>query len=171
MPEWRARRLIACVLGIMVLVGTPSCTRQRPQEAASGVGAPLPAPSPVVDITMREFRFDYPDPVPAGRVVFRIRNAGQRPHRLALLPLEENFPPIDHQVKGTERRAVSPFASIYDRRPGGYGTFAVDLVAGTRYAIVCFTVNSDGESHAVKGMTSEFRAGGGPVPQANPRRT
>lgn len=150
------------LLVLLALGGLSSCRASPPTLVDSG--APLPAAPPVVEVIMRDHSFDYPQPIPPGRVVFRIQNDGQLQHRLALLPLAEDFPPVAEQVKGTERRPVDPFAGIYDRRPGGVGTFAVDLVAGQRYAMVCFTVDPDGVSHAVKGMTSEFRAGGGTTP-------
>lgn len=107
---------------------------------------------------MREFAFDYsPRRVPAGRLVVRVRNVGRLVHRLSMLPLSEDVPPIEVQLRGSERRAIAPFAGIYDRAPGQEGTFAVDLVAGQRYAFICFVIDEKG-SHAQKGMSSEFRA-------------
>ncbi|MDP8932263.1 MAG: hypothetical protein M3O70_27815, partial [Actinomycetota bacterium] len=41
------------------------------------------------------------------------------------------------------------------------GTFAVDLVPGQRYALVCFMTTPDGWGHANLGMTWEARAGDG----------
>lgn len=148
-------RLVAAVL-----LAT-SCT------SGTGSKAPLFAGSPVVDVNMREFAFDYPKDIPAGQVVFRVHNTGHTVHRLAMLPLPEDLPPIDVQLRGTERRAISPFAGIYDRAPGQDGTFAAYLVPGRRYAFVCFVTDQDG-SHALKGMASEFRAPG-PPPATPPR--
>lgn len=120
--------------------------------------APLPRAAPVVVVTMREYHFDYNPAIRSGRVVFRFVNEGQRFHRPALLPLPEDLPPIDVQLRGSKRRSISPFAGVYDRRPGATGTFAVDLVAGRRYALICYARDPDGSSHALKGMASEFRA-------------
>lgn len=108
---------------------------------------------------MRDFAFEYTRSIPAGRVVFRARNVGRLQHELALVPLSEDFPPIDVQLHGSVRRTVDAIAGIHGRDPGQSGTFAVDLVAGHRYALLCFFEAPDGESHAVKGMASEFRAG------------
>lgn len=108
---------------------------------------------------MHEYRYDLSTTIlPAGRVVFRFHNAGTEPHSPALLPLDEDVPPIDVQVKSLERRVVAPFASVNERRPGATGTFAVDLVAGRRYAFVCYATAPDGEAHTRKGMTWETRA-------------
>lgn len=111
---------------------------------------------------MREFRFVYDNPIPAGHVVFEVRNVGKLPHRLSLLPLPEDLPPINEQLKGTERRGLSPFAGVPTRLPGDRGVFAAGLAPGVRYALVCFVVDADGVSHAQKGMSAEFRAGGQP---------
>lgn len=131
-------------------------------NSARDSGAPLPAGSPVIQVTMRDHVFEHVSEIPAGRVVFRFHNAGDAVHRVALLPLPEDLPPIDVQLRGTERRAIAPFASISDRPPGQQGAFAVELVAGQRYAFVCFVVD-EGGSHALKGMSSEFRAKAAPV--------
>lgn len=111
---------------------------------------------------MAEYRFDYdPAAIPAGRVVFRARNVGGEPHNLIMIPLAEDVPPIDVQLRGSERRLVEPFAGFYDRPPGDTGSFAVDLVAGQRYAMICTLPASDDEPHWKKGMVTEFRTPGG----------
>lgn len=150
-PWWRRTPGWTSVLALGAAVMATSC------QGSPARAAPLPAPPAVVDVTMSEYRFEYPPVVPSGRVVFRVRNAGQVEHQLELLHLSEEFPPIDVQVRGSERRVVTPLAGVRNRRPGASGTFAVDLVPGRRYAIVCFVRDSDGEVHAVKGMNSEFR--------------
>jgi len=130
------------------------------QPSVSRPPAPLPPAPAVVEVTMREFRFDHQRDVPAGRVVFQLRNDGRLEHELTLLPLAEDVPPISEQVSGSQRRQLAPFAGVYPRQPGTTDTFAVDLVAGRRYALLCYLRDSDGTSHARKGMASEFRAGG-----------
>ncbi len=140
-------------MGILVLMAA-SCQTAARSEAA------LPSGPPVLVVTLDEYRFDYAQPVPAGRVVFRLLNVGTVSHRPVLLPLDEDVPPIQEQLRGDQRRAASPFAQVLSRPPGSTGTFAVDLVAGQRYAWICFARDADGSPHALKGMASEFRAGG-----------
>lgn len=125
--------------------------------AGSSRPAVLPASPPVVLVTMDEYRFDYEPAIPPGRVVFRVHNADDIPHRLSLLSLPEDLPPIEDQLRGSERRVLTPFAGVHTRLPGESGAFAVDLEAGRRYALVCFLQDPDGTSHALKGMASEFR--------------
>lgn len=123
--------------------------------------AALPPPPPVVTVAMREYRFELDRTVPRGRVVFRFVNAGGLRHQPDLIPLSEELPPIDQQVRGERRAVVAPFAGVAARDPGTVGTFAVDLEPGQRYAFVCFARDpDDGQSHALQGMTTEFRTPG-----------
>lgn len=110
----------------------------------------------MVDVAMREYRFDYRPPTTAGRTVFRVRNAGHRAHELTLVPLPEDLPPIKTQLGSKKRRSLPPLFFLPPRGPGSSDTFAVDLPPG-RYALLCFLVDSDKIAHALKGMNSEFR--------------
>lgn len=123
--------------------------------ACARAEAPLPPSPPVVDVTMLEYRFEH-GPVPGGRVVFRITNVGRVPHRLSLVPLPADLPPIVEQLRGSERQVLATLATIPETPPGGSGTFAVDLEPG-RYAMICFIVEPGGRSHAREGMATEFR--------------
>ena len=134
---------------------------------------PALPPSPaVVTVTMREYRFEIDRTVPRGRVVFRLVNGGRLRHQPDLIPLAEELPPIDEQVRGQRRAVITPFAGVAGRDPGEVGTFAVDLEPGQRYAFVCFARDpDDGQSHALQGMTSEFRPPGKPEPSPAPSVT
>ena len=157
------RRLVARVMcAVAVAPAGTACS-------TGDAGKALPGGPTVVTISLEEYRFDYSTPVAAGRVVFRFENEGKLVHQPDLLPLGEEVPPIDEQLRGDTRVAVAPFAGIPPRNPGETGAFAVDLVAGQRYAFVCFARDpDDDESHALKGMSTEFRAGG---PDARPMPT
>lgn len=122
-------------------------------------GAPLPGSAPIVTVTMDEYRVDVPRSLPAGRVVFRIVNAGDEAHEPEFVPLPEDMPPINEQLQGDQRAAIAPFAGIPPVEPGETGTFAVDLVPNVRYAFICFARTADGQLHARLGESAEFRAG------------
>lgn len=128
----------------------------------AGPGTPmarsLPGRAATVEVTLREYAIGHSPHVPSGRVMFAVRNSGRVPHRPSLVPLSDDVPPIDEQLRGAERRAVSPFAGVTTLAPGERGVFAVDLEPGRRYAFICFAADEDGRPHAVKGMSSEFRA-------------
>lgn len=119
----------------------------------------MPPTPPVRNVTLSEYHFSYDTSVPAGRVVFRFTNDGKVQHRPILLPLDDDVPPIDVQLHGAERKVVPPFAGLRMRDPGQSGTFAVDLAPNHRYAFICYAIAADGQVHALKGMSSEFRTG------------
>lgn len=149
-----SHRWFAGLLGAMAISG---CASVSPTAA---VRPSAPAAAPVVEVTMVDYGFEFDTPVPAGRVVFQITNAGRSDHNLVMIALPEDVPSIDEQLRGSQRRLVEPYAGIYERPPGDTGTFAVDLVAGQRYALICTLVAEDGEPHYLKGMATEFRAAG-----------
>lgn len=124
-------------------------------QASSGKA--LPAGPAVITVTMTEFGYKIDRPVPPGRVIFRMVNAGHLVHEPNLFPLTDEVPPIDQQVRGDNRIVLAPFAGVPARQPGQVGAFAVDLEAGQRYAFVCFARTPDGQSHAKLGMAIEFR--------------
>ncbi|HET7487845.1 MAG TPA: hypothetical protein VFJ85_07945 [Acidimicrobiales bacterium] len=118
---------------------------------------PLPAPMPVVDVTMTEYHFAFTPPASGGRVMIRVTNAGRVIHALELHPLGADFPPIDQQLHGSVRRTLAPFAELPAMRPGQHRSFVVDLRPDTRYAFLCFVADRDRVVHALKGMNAEFR--------------
>lgn len=146
-PE-RTRRVRAGLwrVAICLAVAGPACRSD-----------PALPPKPLsVRVTMDEYRFSRVSTIAAGRVVFNFHNDGALRHGPAMIPLPNDVPPIAEQVRGTNRRSVAPVAGIAASPRGSTRPVAVDLAAG-RYAIVCFIVDPDGRSHAVKGMATEFR--------------
>ena len=143
------------LLVAVVAATTAGCASDHSPEQVAR--PPAPEPVPVIRITMVDHGFELDAPVPAGRVVFRIENAGQSPHNLVMIPLGEDVPPIDVQLRGSERRLVEPFAGVYERASGDSGTFAVDLLAERRYALICTLSADDGQPHWMHGMATEFR--------------
>lgn len=132
---------------IAALLG--SCTN-------SGSGAPLPSAPVVIDVRMSEYQFDYPAVVPSGRVLFRVTNTGNELHNLVMVTLDEDDPPIKAILADEVRQVLTPFAGIRDQLPGAEATFAVDLVEGRRYAMLCVLAAQE-RSHAVLGQASEFQ--------------
>jgi hypothetical protein len=139
----------------IILAATLAACASTSTDRAARPAAPPPVP--VVGVKMVDHRFELDRPVPRGRVVFQFDNAGQAPHNVVMIPLAEGLPPIDVQLRGSERRFVEPFAGIYERGPGDSGSFAVDLLADQRYAIVCTVIAEDGRPHWTEGMAIEFR--------------
>lgn len=137
---------------VVAVVGLASCT--------TGPRPPLPAGAPTVAVTMREYRFDFKARVPAGRVLFRVRNAGRVDHQLRLYPLAPGDPPIDALLHGSVQRTFVDFAATMVLHPGRDDAFVVNLRPDTRYALVCLLPDVDdpsGATHALLGMNAEFR--------------
>jgi len=118
--------------------------------------AALPKGPQRISVSMTEYRFSYAENLRAGRVFFVISNKGLLVHHMSLSALPDDFPPLSEQLKGAVRRSIVPLAAIPDLPPGDAATLAVDLRPG-RYGLLCFVVDGDHVSHAVKGMVSEFR--------------
>lgn len=139
------RRRAGLVAMIVLLLG-----------ACGAPGPPLPDRPPVVGVTMREFAIDHTSTIPRGRVVFEVRNTGRREHRVSLVKLAEDMPPIREQFSGERRLVVDELAATPNRPPGSRDVFAVNLPPG-RWAFICFLIEDDGFSHAKAGMATEFR--------------
>lgn len=127
-------------------------------------GEPLPPSAPTVEVRLLDNDLAFEEPVPAGRVVFRVENAGEAVHQLALLPLPEDFPPIHEELANDTPRSVRSFARVPSLQPGETGMFAADLAPEQRYALVDFSESSEGRMHAKLGVAAEFRTKGeGPM--------
>lgn len=126
-------------------------------EGSTTADAPLPGSPTVVEVNLSEYRITLESKVEVGRVVFRVTNSGREEHQLTLLPLPDDLPRFDEQLRGSNRRILSPFAEIPTLQPGASTAFAVDLRPDQRYGLACFIVAPDGESFALKGMNLEFR--------------
>lgn len=140
--------------GVLAVIGLSvgSCSPVGSPE--SGAGLP---PRPLTfDVVMRDYAFDHAATVDAGRVVFRVQNAGTVSHEMVLVALPEDFPPIDEQLRGDVRRPLGIVNHLANRSPGTSDIFAADLFPG-RYAMICFRADADGAPHFAKGMDSEFR--------------
>lgn len=148
-------------LALVMALALASCQQSRTPPTPN---PPTPKAAPVVEVTMRDYRYDFDPPSRAGHVVFRFVNAGKVIHRPAMVALPDDVPPIAEQLRGTERRFLDPLTGIYDRRPGRTGTFAMNLRQNQRYAIICFAIDRDETPHRNKGMAVEFRTEAPPKP-------
>ena len=118
--------------------------------------APLPPKPAEMSVTMAEYRFDHPPEIAAGRVIFRIHNAGEIDHKLEMVVLPEDFEgTLDAQLHSDVRVPLAGVASIARQRPSDDEVFAVDLPPG-KYGFLCFTEFPEGGTHALRGMSSQF---------------
>lgn len=107
---------------------------------------------------MRDHAFDYDEPVPAGRVVFRVTNRGDHPHDLVLIRLPQQVDDVNELLHSPQPRGLPPVYSLPAREPGETAMFSTELRPG-RYAMLCFVEAADGVLHYEKGMVAEFQVG------------
>lgn len=129
----------------------------------------LPPKPRETSVTAHDYRFDFTGPVAPGRVVFRLTNRGSVAHNITLLPLSDDLPPLDAQLHGEHREIATPFGGVTRVFPGQTRAFAVDLVPGQRYGMICTLLDPEGRSHALRGQNAEFRTTGvkQPVPEVS----
>lgn len=143
---------------------------------ARGPAPHHPAPrARVVTIVAREYAFEAPDTLSAGRTELQLLNRGSELHHAYLLrldgehTLEDLFAAVGPggKLPAWAHDAGGPNAPV----PGGASAAVVDLVPGT-YALLCVIPAADGMPHAMKGMAHSFtvvaaatsRAGGPAAP-------
>lgn len=113
----------------------------------------------VVTITARDYAFDAPDTLAAGRTELQLLNRGTELHHAYIIRLDGGrtlkdlfeamgaggaFPAWAHDVGG-------PNSSV----PGGTSAAVVDLTPGS-YALICVIPSADGKPHVMKGMAHSF---------------
>jgi hypothetical protein len=123
----------------------------------------------VVTVVARDYAFDAPDTITAGRTEVRLVNRGREAHHAYLVRLDKGksldallaalraggpMPSWTHDVGGPN----SPV-------PGGTSVAVVDLTPGS-YAVLCVIPAADGMPHIMKGMGHAFTVvAGAPAPK------
>lgn len=150
-PGHRRRALLRGAVTVLALLS--GCTTGTTEP-----GGYLPSGPAVVNLVEQDHGYvlDRDGDIPPGRTVFRVRNPSNLVHRLSLVVLPEDLPPIKEQLQSPNRRAITTLALLPSRRPGSRDAFAVDLAPG-RYALLCFEKDATGNPHALMGMAIEFR--------------
>lgn len=143
------RRAWLSAAGLVVLVVVAGSCRDAEDQA------PLPPPPAVVEVSMREYSFDYDRPVPAGRVLFEVRNDGEQRHEFVLVRLPDHTN-LEELLASPTPLALHPVFAVPPRQPDKTASFAVKLTPG-RYGIICFVQAADGDQHHQKGMFDQFR--------------
>jgi len=116
-----------------------------------------------LSVTMRDFGFDLPASLPAGRLVVKVTNAGPEWHELNLLQLAPGKTMADVQAfmshpdeAGGPPPAI-PVGGINGLGVGGAGYMLLDLQPGS-YVAICNipSAANQGKPHFALGMMKEF---------------
>ena len=109
--------------------------------------------------TMRDFSFEMPDSIPAGRSTYKVTNVGPQPHELVVVKIGEGNTVQDVMAWYRTPSGPPPFESvggINGLSLGGSGFMTLDLQPGA-YAAVCLIPDpASGLPHLHLGMVKEF---------------
>jgi hypothetical protein len=123
--------------------------------ALSAVASPKAAEINVMKVTARDYAFDAPDTVLAGRTEIRLSNRGKELHHLWLVRLDAGKTAKDFfaaMQKGGPMPAWAHDAGGPNSPvPGGESVAVVNLPAGN-YVAACVIPSPDGKPHIMKGM-------------------
>lgn len=118
-------------------------------------------PTADLSVTLKDFMFDMPAELPAGKTVIKVTNEGPEPHEFNILRLEDGKTVGDVQAfLSGEAGGPPPFAPVggVNGLDVGYTGYAeLDLQPGT-YVAICNipSPNAQGAPHFALGMVMEF---------------
>ena len=126
--------------------------------AAAAVGA-VNAAVKDVTIVARDYAFEVPDTLQAGRTRITLKNLGTELHHVQMMRLEEGKTLKDVfaalQAGGPPPAWAKEVGGPNTPVPGGESRTSLVLQPG-RYGIICFIPSPDGKPHVMKGMAKEF---------------
>jgi hypothetical protein len=113
----------------------------------------------VVTITAREYAFEMPDTLVAGRTELRLANRGGEMHHAWLVRLDHNHTPAEF-FAAIRRTGQAPdwaqqVGGPNSPRPGGVSAAVVDLAPGS-YLVLCGMPAANGRTHLRQGMLKTF---------------
>jgi uncharacterized cupredoxin-like copper-binding protein len=132
--------LAAALLAVALIVTGIVFVAGGSDKAATSAGAPAPTTAPAsatvasIGVTLKEFTVS-PDPSAgrAGRVTFRVRNAGAVGHEFVVLRTSKSAADLLKDGKASEAGNVG---EIGDLQPGVTKTLRLNLKPG-HYALIC----------------------------------
>jgi hypothetical protein len=131
----------------------------KPLTVADEAADPSTAPEAAGTMTLRDFAFDLPDQVPAGRLTYKVVNDGPQPHELNILKLTPGSTVDDVRAWAANPSTPPPFEAVGGMNglgPGEDGFMTVDLEPGAYVAICNIPDPASGWSHSRLGMIRAF---------------
>ena len=123
---------------------------------------PTEETSDALAITGVDFAFELSSTtVPAGETTITFENAGEEPHELFMVPLDENAPPINELIELGEKEAQKymtgePITTDGPIDPGASTELTAELQPGN-YGLVCFVESkAEKKPHAFLGMVNSL---------------
>jgi hypothetical protein len=115
-----------------------------------------------ITVIATDYAFDIPE-VPAGKVAFTMENAGDEPHFMYVVKLNEGATlaeALEAEAAGEdpEQFVAEDVGESSTVGPGQTSVLNTELTPGT-YGMLCFISAPEGASHAALGMAEEFTVG------------
>jgi Copper binding proteins, plastocyanin/azurin family len=107
-----------------------------------------------VTVAAREYSFDLPADIKAGRTTFTLDNQGQEAHVLVVFKLAEGAT-LDQAMQSESGEGVDTSWSSDIAARGEKEALTFDLEPG-HYGLVCFIPDANGQPHFMLGMQKEF---------------
>jgi hypothetical protein len=131
----------------------------KPLTVAAAPAEPSAPPEVAGTLALRDFAFDLPDRLPAGRVTYKVVNDGPQPHELNVLKLAPGATIDDVRAWLANPSTPPPFEAVggmngLSRGVDGYLT--VDLQPGEYVAICNIPDPASGWAHSRLGMIRAF---------------
>jgi hypothetical protein len=131
----------------------------KPVTVTSAPADPSVLPELAGTVTMRDFSFDMPEQVPAGRVTYKVVNDGPQPHELNILKLAPGATVDDMRAWQANPTTPPPFEAVGGMNGlsrGVDGFMTVDLQPGGYVAICHIPDPGSGVPHSHLGMIRTF---------------
>lgn len=135
----------------------------KPLQVTTDVVPSGAAPEYSATLTMKDFSFDLPDTLPAGRATYRVVNAGPQPHELGVLKLGPGKTDADVLAWDSAPSGPPPFESvggINGFSADGSGYMTLDFAPGEYLAVCHIPDPISGVAHLHLGMISHFSVQG-----------
>jgi uncharacterized cupredoxin-like copper-binding protein len=131
----------------------------KPFTVASAPADASAAPQVNGTLTLRDFTFDIPDTIPAGKVTYKVVNQGPQPHELNILKLAPGKTTQDVLAWMADPSTPPPFEAVGGMNGLGAavdGYMTVDLQPGSYVAICNIPDPGSGWPHSRLGMIRTF---------------
>jgi uncharacterized cupredoxin-like copper-binding protein len=132
--------LIAVVIAIVNLVVIAAKLDKKDSAATAATSAPAATPAPTAPLghssaaTLKEYSIaPQPSEVAAGRVAFKVHNAGSIKHEFVVLRTDKKASDL---LKGNEADEAGNVGEIGNLQPGQTKALSLNLKAG-HYALIC----------------------------------
>ena len=132
----------------------------RDGAATDGSSTEIEADAARVDVVAKDYAFEAPSTLAAGRTSFVLTNQGAEAHFLLVTKLKDGVSMEEALAMEDSSAVIEGEWETGSAAAGGDDeeVITLDLVPGT-YALLCFIPNAEGTPHAFMGMAAEVVVG------------